>query len=68
MSRSISTGFIDVRAKDQNSLLCLVRDTDTVQCADANNEDTSQQSNHTSEVHDNRFHSDGAFELIQTFP
>ena len=62
------TGSRFIGAKDQSSPLCLVRDTDTVQYADANNEDTNQTSNHTSVVHDNRFHSDGAFELIQTFP
>ena len=55
------------KAKDQSNLLYLVLDIDTMQYVDANNEDTNQRSDHTSEVHDNRFHFDEAFELIQTF-
>ena len=55
-------------AKDQSNLLCLVRDTDTVQYADASNEDTNQRSNHTSVVHDNHFHFDGAFGLTFLYP
>ena len=38
-----------------------------MQYVGASNEDTNQTSDHTSEVHDNRFHFDEAFELIQTF-
>ncbi|AOV60857.1 hypothetical protein T191209_024 [Synechococcus phage S-CAM22] len=53
---------------DHNNLPCQVPNIDTLQYVGANNEDTNQQSDHTSEVRDNHFHFDEAFELIQTFP
>ncbi len=48
-------------AKDQSNLLYPSPNIDTMQCAGANNEDTNQISDHTSEVRDSHFHSDGAF-------
>ena len=56
------------KGKDQSNLLYLVPNIDIMQYVGASNEDTNRISDHTSVVHDNRFHSDGAFELIQTFP
>ena len=46
---------------DHNNLLYQVPDIDTMQYVDANNEDTNQRSDHTSEVRDSHFHSDEAF-------
>ena len=47
-------------AKDRNSLLYLVPNIDTMQYVSANNEDTSQKLDHTSEVRDSHFHFDEA--------
>ena len=47
--------------KDQSNLLYPSPNIDTMQYAGANNEDTNQTSDHTSEVRDSHFHSDGAF-------
>ena len=47
-------------AKDQSSLPYLVPDIDTMQYAGANNEDTNQTLDHTSEVRDSHFHFDEA--------
>tara|TARA_Y100000289_G_scaffold6118_1_gene5560 strand:+ start:61 stop:231 length:171 start_codon:yes stop_codon:yes gene_type:complete len=55
-------------AMDHNNLPCQVPNIDTLQYVGANNEDTSRQSTHTSEVRDSHSHFDEASLLKFFYP